>query len=89
MPLGTLHTIVGTVRRGPRGYTIAVRDGGKWELEPDGKIGRHLDCQVTIEGVRTGFNRLDVVRIKRDGQDWPAEQSWTAWFARWRKKQPE
>jgi hypothetical protein len=26
---------------------------------------------VTIEGVRTGFNRLEVVRIKRDGEDWP------------------
>lgn len=86
MPLGTLHTVIGTVRRGQRGYTIAVHDGGEWELEPDGKVARHRDCAVTIEGVRTGFNRLEVVRIKRDGEEWPAEQSWTAWFNRWRKR---
>jgi hypothetical protein len=37
------------------------------------------------EGVHTGFNRLEVVRIKRDGEDWLPSQSWTRWLNRWRK----
>lgn len=86
MPLGTLHTVRGTIERRP-GYRffIAVREGGEWELEASRRLSRYLDCPVTIEGVRTGFNRLEVVRIKRAGEDWPPEQSWTLWFNRWRK----
>ncbi len=86
MPLGTLHTLRGVIERRP-GYRffIAVHEGGEWELEPSRRFTRYLDCSVTIEGVRTGFNRLEVVRIKRDGEDWPPEQSWTRWFENWRR----
>lgn len=87
MPLGTLHTIEGVIRRKDRlRFVIVVHAGGEWELEPDGRVMRHIDRSVTIEGVRTGFNRLEVVRIKPDGEDWPPEQSWTRWFDRWRKR---
>ncbi|WP_425057410.1 DUF5818 domain-containing protein [Sphingopyxis panaciterrae] len=86
MPLGTLHTVEGIVRHEPRRFILAVHGGGEWELEPDRHVVRHVDCSVVIEGVRTGFNRLEVVRIKREGEEWPPEQSWTAWFNRWRKR---
>jgi hypothetical protein len=86
MPLATLHTVEGIVRREPRRFILAVHGGGEWELEPSGRLSRYLDCPVTIEGVRTGFNRLEVVRIKRDGEEWPPSQSWTRWFNRWRRR---
>lgn len=87
MPLGTLHTVRGTVDRRP-GYRffLVVHGGGEWELEPARRLRQYHDSSVTIEGVRTGFNRLEVVRIKRDGEDWPPSQSWTRWFERWRKR---
>lgn len=86
MPLGTLHTIKGKIRPSKRCYVIAVHVGGEWELEVDGKVARYVDCDVVLEGVRTGFNRLEVVRIKLEGDDWPPEPSWTTWFNRLRKR---
>lgn len=87
MPLGTLHTVRGNIERRPgHRFFIAVHEGGEWELEASRRFSRYLDCPVTIEGVRTGFNRLEVVRIKRDGEDWPPSQSWTRWFNRWRNR---
>lgn len=86
MPLGTLHTIEGVIRREPKRIVIEVNGGGVWELEPSRIVTRHIDQSVTLEGVRTGFDRLEVVRIKRDGEEWPPEQSWTRWFERWRKR---
>lgn len=74
MPMGTLHTIKGIIRPGKRWYVIAVHGGGEWELEIDGKVARYVDCDVVLEGVRTGFNRLEVVRIKLEGDDWPPER---------------
>ncbi len=85
MPLGTIHTVRGIIARRPGyRYFIAVQEGGEWELEPSRRLTRYLDHPVTVEGVRIGFNRLEVVRIKRDGEDWPPSQSWTRWFNRWR-----
>jgi hypothetical protein len=86
MPLGTLHTVKGVVRREPRKVFLAVSSGGEWELEPDRMVIRHVGQAVVIEGVRTGYNRLEVVRIKREGEEWPPDQSWTNWFSRWRKR---
>ncbi len=86
MPLGTLHTVEGVIRRQPKRIAIEVSGGGTWELEPSRLITRHIDQAVILEGVRTGFDRLEVVRIKREGEDWPPEQSWTRWFEKWRKR---
>ena len=86
MPLGTLHTIKGFIRPGTRGHVIAIHGGGEWELENDGKAVRYADCVVVLEGVRTGFNRIEIVRIKLEGEDWPPEPSWTTWFNRWRRR---
>ena len=86
MPFGTLHTVEGIIRREPKRIVIEVNGGGTWELERSRLIARHIDHAVILEGVRTGFDRLEVVRIKRDGEEWPLEQSWTKWFERWRAR---
>ena len=86
MPLGTLHTIEGIIRQGQRNYVLAVHDGGEWALETDRRLPKYLNQSVTVEGVRTGFNRLEVVRIKSDGEEWPAKPNWTMWFNHWRKR---
>lgn len=86
MPLGTLHTIEGMIRLGKRYYVLEVHDGGEWQLEDDRRLPKHVDASVVVEGVRTGFNRLEVVRIKRVGEEWPAKPTWTMWFNRWRKR---
>ncbi|MXP41588.1 hypothetical protein GRI75_08025 [Altererythrobacter soli] len=82
MPLGTSHTVEGVVRRPERmRFVIALFEGGEWELELSGRLPRYVDQAVTIEGIRSGFNRLDVVRIKPHGEEWP-ERSWSD---RWRR----
>jgi Protein of unknown function (DUF5818) len=86
MQLGTLHTVEGIIRKGQRSYSLAVHGGGEWALEIDRRLPKYLDQSVTVEGVRTGFNRLEVVRIKRDGEEWPTKPNWTIWFDRWRKR---
>lgn len=85
MPLGTLHTVEGVIRREPKRIVIEVKSGGTWELEASRLVARHIDQAVILEGVRTGFDRLEVVRIKRESEDWPPEQSWTKWFEKWRR----
>jgi hypothetical protein len=69
MPLGTLHTVRGIIklRESPR-FLIVVDEGGEWELELLARLTRYIDHSVTIEGVRTDFNRLEVMRINRDGR---------------------
>lgn len=57
------------MRHEPRRFIPSVHGGGKWELEPDHHVLRHVDRAVVIEGVRTGFDRLEVVRIKREGKN--------------------
>ena len=86
MPLGTLHTVAGVVRREPKRIVIDVNGGGTWELELSRIVARHIDQAIILEGVRTGFDRLEVVRIKREGEEWPPEQSWTRWFDKWRRR---
>lgn len=86
MPKGTRHTETGTLRHNHFGYILEMDGGGFWVLEfwSMRDVGHFLDDRVTIQGVRTGFNLLDVDRIKCEGEDWPPEQSWTRWFDQWR-----
>lgn len=87
MPLGMLHTVEGVLRFEDYRVFLSVHGGGEWELEMTRSFRRYRDCPLVIEGVRTGFNRLEVVRIKRKGEDWPPEQSWTTWFRNWRGRE--
>jgi hypothetical protein len=39
---------------------IEVDGGGVWALDADGKAAKLVGQRVTVEGVRSGFDRLDV-----------------------------
>ncbi len=88
MPRGTRHIETGTFRRNHFGFVLEMDGGGFWELEfrPMRGASRYLDQRVTVEGIRLGFNLLEVVRIKRDEDEWLPEQNWKVWFNRWRKR---
>ena len=68
MPKGTRHTLVGTLRRTRVGYALEMPDGGVWQLDVgwSWNARRNLDRRVTVEGVRSGFDLLDVTRIWAD-----------------------
>ena len=62
VPLGKFHAEEGLLLR-QRGRLILQRDdGGFWILEVDGAESP-LGLRVRVEGVRTGFNSLEVSRI--------------------------
>jgi hypothetical protein len=63
VPLGTFHIEEGLLLR-QRGCLILQRDdGGRWRLDADRDPDQHLGGRVRIEGVRSGFDLLDVSRI--------------------------
>ena len=68
MPMGTRHTLTGTLRRTCLGYELEMDGGGVWQLDVGwGWAARcNLDRRVTIVGTRSGFNLLDVSRIRDD-----------------------
>lgn len=87
MPKGARCREAGMLRHNHFGYVLEVDSGGFWVLEiwSMRRVSHFLDQRVIVEGVRIGFNILDVDCIKRDGGDQPSAQSWTPWFARWWK----
>ena len=65
MPVGKFHSEEGLLLR-QRGRLILQKDrGGFWTLEADPAAARMLGLRVRVEGVRSGFNALDVARIVR------------------------
>lgn len=68
MPIGSRHTITGTIGPGRFGWVLNVNGGGQWELEAGfftlRRIRRLAGRQVVIEGERSGFNLLWVKSIR-------------------------
>lgn len=63
MPIGKFYAEEGLLLR-QRGRLILQRDdGGFWILETDPGAEHMLGQRVRVEGVRSGFNALDVGRI--------------------------
>ena len=70
MPIGTRHTLTGTLRRTETGYVLETHEGGSWRLYVSWhhRAWRHIGRRVIIEGTRAGFELLDVRRIRlREG----------------------
>jgi hypothetical protein len=63
VPLGSHHQEEGLLLR-EKGWLILRRDdGGRWRLDADARAEALLGRRVTIDGVRSGFDLLDVRRI--------------------------
>ena len=63
MPRGTRHVETGILRPGQWGYSLEMDGGGVWQLDVSHSARRYLGQRVTVEGVRSGFNLIDVERI--------------------------
>ncbi len=68
MPMGSRHTVTGTLGYGQFVWAIHADEGGAWELEFGiitwFRARRLFGRRVVIEGVRTGFNLLSVQSIR-------------------------
>lgn len=82
MPRGSRHILTGTLCWTQRGYALRMDDGGQWRLDTMRPVRRYIDQRVTIEGIRSGFDLLDVHRIAL-GESLPPKQtaSWRAMLA--------
>jgi hypothetical protein len=65
MPLGSRHDDAGVLLR-EHGQLILQRDdGGRWRLNADAAADAMLGGRVRVEGIRSGFDVLDVAHIAR------------------------
>jgi hypothetical protein len=60
MPKGTRHRVTGLLSDSRRGLILEVDGGGVYALDAEPGARRLLGQKVTVEGVRSGFDRLDV-----------------------------
>ena len=61
--LGSSHSETGLLLR-QRDWLILQRDGGgRWRLEADMRLEHLLGQRVLVEGLRSGFDVLEVIRI--------------------------
>ena len=60
MPMGTRHRVTGLLLNSKRGLVLEVDGGGAWALDGAGKAHKLVGQRVTVEGTRSGFDRLDV-----------------------------
>ncbi|MFA7594710.1 MAG: DUF5818 domain-containing protein [Novosphingobium sp.] len=69
MPRGTRHTLTGTLRWTCLGYTLEMDGGGVWRLDVGWgwRTRRNINRRVTVEGIRSDFDLLDVYRLRAVG----------------------
>jgi len=60
MPMGTRHRETGLLLDSTRGLVLQVDGGGVYALDTNPDAHRLLGQRVTVEGTRSGFDRLDV-----------------------------
>ena len=60
MPSGSRHRLTGILLSSRRGPVLRVDDGGVYALDLDRDVTRLFGHRVTIDGLRSGFDRLDV-----------------------------
>ena len=65
MPLGSTHSDTGLLLQDGPTATLQRSDGGVWRLSLDPADCILLGQRVRLEGVRIGFDLLDVVKIER------------------------
>ncbi len=60
MPMGSRHRVTGRLMQSRRGLVLEADDGGVYALDVDRPATWLLGQRVTVEGTRSGFDRLDV-----------------------------
>ena len=63
MPMGTRHRVTGRLLEARRGLVLEMDDGGVYALDTELAARELLGRRVIVEGVRSGFDRLDVTWI--------------------------
>ncbi len=63
MPRGTHHEETGLLLREGQDIILQRDDGGRWRLDPAPKALDLLGRRVRVQGIRSGFDLLDVRRI--------------------------
>lgn len=58
--IGTRYRLAGLLLTSARGLVLQMNDGGVWALDIDSRAQSYAGRRVVIEGVRSGFNRIDV-----------------------------
>ena len=58
--MGTRHRITGLLLVSQRGLVVEPDSGGSWAIEGGARARRLVGRRVTVEGVRSGFDRLDI-----------------------------
>lgn len=78
MPIGKHYRVTGLLLEAPRGLELEVDGGGTWVLDVDPDARRWLGKRVTVEGFRSGFDRLDVQWLGAEGHERPPPRR--RWF---------
>jgi hypothetical protein len=65
MPLGTTHSAGGLLLAERGTLMLQLDGGGRWRLAADADVYARVGQRVRIEGVRTGFDLLEVQSIER------------------------
>lgn len=60
MTLGTRHRVKSRLITSTRGLMVEVDDGGVYVLDADPDAAKLIGRRVIVEGIRSGFDRLDV-----------------------------
>jgi hypothetical protein len=63
MSIGSHHRLEGLLMTSARGLLLSLADGGVWAFDSDATARQFLGQRVIIEGIRSGFDRIDVVWI--------------------------
>jgi hypothetical protein len=65
--IGTRYRLEGLLESSARGLVLRMDDDETWALDTDASAEPHVRQRVTVEGVRSGFDRIAV--------DWIGEAS--------------
>ena len=58
--IGTRYRLEGLLLTSARGPVLQIDDGGVWALDADPHVLTYAGRRVVIEGIRSGFDRIDV-----------------------------
>lgn len=58
--IGTRYRLEGLLLMADRGPVLQIDDGGVWALDLFPELRIHAGRRVLVEGIRTGFDRIDV-----------------------------